>query len=100
MGGELERRRERPVVDAALGVVAPDADEEVAVLAGGELDELDGGAGRGGLVDIEDHPAADVEVGMGVGQPGAGLAKWDARAAAGRPWVTGVEALPAAVVDG
>jgi hypothetical protein len=35
-----------------------------------------------------------------LGQSGAGLAKWDALAAAGRPWLTGVEAVPVAVVEG
>jgi predicted TIM-barrel fold metal-dependent hydrolase len=34
-----------------------------------------------------------------LGQTGADLAKWDALAAAGRPWLTGVEALPAVVAE-
>ena len=69
--GERERRREHVVVDAALGVVAADADQLVAVLRCGELDELDGGRAVVALVDVEDHAAADVEVGVGVGEPGA-----------------------------
>jgi hypothetical protein len=32
-----------------------------------------------------------------LGQTGEDLAKWDALAAAGRPWLSGVEALPAVV---
>ena len=34
-----------------------------------------------------------------LGQTGADLAKWDALRAAGRPWLTGVEALPLALVE-
>jgi hypothetical protein len=34
-----------------------------------------------------------------LGQTGADLAKWDALAAAGRPWLSGVEAVPAVVAE-
>ena len=54
------------VVDAPLHGVAADAEQQLAVAAGREGDHLLGVGRARGLVEVEDHPAGDVEVGVGV----------------------------------
>ena len=61
---------EGPVVGAALHRVGAHADQQVPVLGGGELGHVQGVAPALLLDEVQDHAAADAQVGPGVDHPG------------------------------